>query len=185
MDTGNRTYFKESLLEMIEKNFNNNLASPSFVRMTESAEVSKLMQVRRVTITPSGIELSFPSQWMSNRAIRSHYNYIDNFLRVRFLNEDGQRGAYWGGTNSEDILKYMESILKDGFGILRWKLKFLHYSNSQVLSHSWWFIHEIRPHFYYDKFILSLGDFSKEKSNFKGIARRGQAFSSAISTAKI
>ena len=72
--------------------------------------------------------------------------------------------------------------MENGFKIGKKTFKFLHYSNSQIKSHSCWFMNEVLPNLHYDRFIMSLGNFSKENSVSKSIARRGLAFSSAVVT---
>ena len=103
-------------------------------------------------------------------------------MRVRFLGEDGQRITYWEGSGTQNILQHIKEIMENGFKVGEKTFKFLHYSNSQIKSHSCWFMNEIKDHLLYDTFILSLGNFQKERSAYKGIARRGQAFRSTIST---
>ncbi|CAI2372036.1 unnamed protein product [Moneuplotes crassus] len=173
---------KKNLLEMIQQNFERAHTERGSNIIDLIVDPSKLVKIRIVSITPSRIELDFGTLSIPNRAIRDHFSNIDNFIRVRFLNENGQRGVYWGGSQNDWILFHIENIMLDGFCIGSKRFKFLHFSNSQVKSHSCWFMNEVPGELSYDTFIKSLGDFSGEKSIFKGIARRGQAFSSSVAT---
>ncbi|CAI2372025.1 unnamed protein product [Moneuplotes crassus] len=176
-----RKNISKNLLEMIQENYKR-IQKSRYLEDLDRLDKKRLVKVRITTITPSRIELNFGSITMANRAIRDNYNHIDDFMRVRFLNEDGQRGIYWDGAQNDGILDHIQKIMNDGFTVGDKCFKFLHFSNSQVKSHSCWFMNEIPGKFDYDKFIYSLGDFSKEKSIAKGIARRGQAFSSSVAT---
>ncbi|CAI2372647.1 unnamed protein product [Moneuplotes crassus] len=180
-----KSCFKKNLLEMIQSNYERIHANKILRIFDLPIHKNRLVKIRIVSITPSRIELNFGTITMPNRAIRDNYNHIDNFIRVRFLNEDGQRGIYWDGAQNDGILDHIRKVMKNGFTIGDKLFKFLHFSNSQIKSHSCWFMNEVPGELEYSTFIKSLGNFSKEKSIFKGIARRGQAFSSSVATAKL
>ena len=113
--------------------------------------------------------------------MRSHYDYKDDFIRVSFLTEDHQKGQYSGVGHNESLLNHIQNLMRNGFKIGRKNFKFLHYSNSQLKSHSCWFMNET-GYLSYDSLIDTLGNFSKETLVSKNASRRGQAFSSAVTT---
>ena len=51
--------------------------------------------------------------------------------------------------------------MEEGFKIGDKNFKFLHYSNSQIKSHSCWFMHESEE-LTYEDFIKTLGEFDKD-----------------------
>ena len=152
-------------------------------KVNETEEtMNKLMPFRRVAITPSKIEVEFPTLSMPNRAIRTHRKQGENFLRVSFQTEDHNRGMY--RDDDDPVLKHIKDIMLNGFDLCGKKFKFLHYSNSQMRSHSCWFMHETE-NLKYEDFIKTLGDFNNCKLVSKNASRKGQAFSSAIKAATL
>ena len=77
----------QTLFHNIEENFDK-LPFECFEDDPNANEnTKKLIAVRRVVITPSRIELNMASLSVPNRAIRTFYDNIDDFLRISFLNE--------------------------------------------------------------------------------------------------
>lgn len=109
--------FKKNLLEMIQQNYERAQTESGSNIIDLIVDPSKLVKIRTVSITPSRIELDFGTLSMPNRAIRDYFSYIDNFIRVRFLNENGQRGVYWDGAQNDGILDHIEDVMFDGFRI--------------------------------------------------------------------
>ena len=117
------------------------------------------MPSRRVVITPSKIVFEFPSLSVPNRAIRMHQNINQNFLRVSFQTDDCNRGCY--SSEEDPVLLHIAQVMDEGFKIGDKNFKFLHYSNSQIKSHSCWFMHESEE-LTYEDFIKTLGEFDKD-----------------------
>ena len=176
----------QTLFHNIEENFDK-LPFECFEDDPNANEnTKKLIAVRRVVITPSRIELNMASLSVPNRAIRTFYDNIDDFLRISFLNENHTKGMYTANFNqAEDILMHVQNILENGFQIGSKTFKFLHYSNSQMKNYSCWFMNEDPPNLTYEKVIKELGNFDKEVSVSKNASRRGQAFSSAVTTVSL
>ena len=79
------------------------------------------------------------------------------------------------------LLGYVHHVLVYGIKLGNYCLKFLSYSNSQIKSHSCWFlaynIYNHKQNLTDEKIMESMGDFSNEKNILKKYARRGQCFS--------
>lgn len=103
-------------------------------KVENEESISRLMAVRRVNITPSRIEFTFPTYSVPNRVIRTYFKYKENFLRVSFLTESRNRSSFYG--DDDTLLRQIRIIMRDGFKIGKKHFKFLHYSNSQLRSHS-------------------------------------------------
>lgn len=76
----------------------------------------------------------------SNRVIRKFKNFLPNFIRLSFVNEDLDKGYYFSSTGNNFILGYIFKIINSGFNLGNLELKFLAYSNSQLKNHSAWFL---------------------------------------------
>ncbi|KAL8218557.1 hypothetical protein R6Q57_021930 [Mikania cordata] len=147
---------------------------------------SGLVYVRRVQITPTKVYFCGPEVNVSNRVLRHYENYIDNFLRVSFLDEELEKlystdlspKVRRNGESKTDIYKRILSILRDGIEIGDKKFEFLAFSSSQLRDNSTWMFAstgklnaaEIRNW---------MGDFSSIKNVAKYAARLGQSFGSS------
>ncbi|KAI3817112.1 hypothetical protein L1987_10901 [Smallanthus sonchifolius] len=147
---------------------------------------SGLVYVRRVQITPSKVYFCGPEVNVSNRVLRHYADYIDNFLRVSFLDEELEklystdlcRKVGRNGDNRTGIYKRILLILRDGIVIGNKKFEFLAFSSSQLRDNSAWMFAstgrlnaaEIRNW---------MGDFSSIKNVAKYAARLGQSFGSS------
>jgi RNA-dependent RNA polymerase len=72
-------------------------------------------------------------------------------------------------------------VISQGFSLGRLQFKFLAYSNSQLKSHSAWFLCENNPHAKVDpaKIAQFMGNFDKETNILKKFARKGLCFSTS------
>ncbi|KAI3817148.1 hypothetical protein L1987_10937 [Smallanthus sonchifolius] len=147
---------------------------------------SGLVYVRRVQITPSKVYFCGPEVNVSNRVLRHYADYIDNFLRVSFLDEELDKlystdlspKVGRNGESRTGIYRRILSILRDGIVIGNKKFEFLAFSSSQLRDNSAWMFAstgrlnaaEIRNW---------MGDFSSIKNVAKYAARLGQSFGSS------
>ncbi|XP_076926633.1 putative RNA-dependent RNA polymerase 1 [Bidens hawaiensis] len=147
---------------------------------------SGLVYVRRVQITPSKVYFCGPEVNVSNRVLRHYSDYIDNFIRVSFLDEELEKLystdlAPKVGRNGEtrtEIYRRVLSILRNGIVIGDKKFEFLAFSSSQLRESSAWMFAstgrlnaaDIRNW---------MGDFSSIKNVAKYAARLGQSFGSS------
>ncbi|KAL0284021.1 UNVERIFIED_CONTAM: RNA-dependent RNA polymerase 1 [Sesamum angustifolium] len=106
-----------------------------------------LVYVHRVQVTPTKVYFSGPEVNVSNRVLRHFSDYIDNFLRVSFVDEE------WDKMYSTDLsprvasadengkTKLYERILKtlrEGIRIGNKNFEFLAFSSSQLRDNSLW-----------------------------------------------
>ncbi|GJZ55094.1 probable RNA-dependent RNA polymerase 1, partial [Tanacetum coccineum] len=146
-----------------------------------------LAYVRRVQITPSKVYFCGPEINVSNRVLRHYSDYIDNFLRVSFVDEEleklystdlSPRAISQNAESRTDIYKRILSILKDGIVIGGKKFEFLAFSSSQLRDNSaWMFAATSRVNA--ASIREWMGDFSRIKNVAKYAARLGQSFGSS------
>nr|XP_043614354.1 probable RNA-dependent RNA polymerase 1 [Erigeron canadensis] len=146
-----------------------------------------LVYVRRAQITPSKVYFCQPEVNVSNRVLRRFAEYIDDFLRVSFLDEELEKlyamnlSPCVTSKNKESrtsIYRRILSVLKNGIVIGDKKFEFLAFSSSQLRDNSAWMFAStgrlnaaaIRDW---------MGDFSSIKNVAKYAARLGQSFSSS------
>ncbi|KAJ0538806.1 putative RNA-directed RNA polymerase [Helianthus annuus] len=145
-----------------------------------------LVYVRRVQITPSKVYFWGPEVNVSNRVLRHYADYIDNFLRVSFVDEELENvyatelssKVCVNGEKRTGIYRRILSILKNGIVIGDKKFEFLASSSSQLRDNSAWMFAstgslnaaEIRNW---------MGDFSSIRNVAKYAARLGQSFGSS------
>jgi RNA-dependent RNA polymerase len=75
----------------------------------------------------------------SNKVIRQFKNYMPQFIRLSFVNEQLEKGFYFGD-RERFTLGYIHSIIKNGLQVGNLKTVFLSYSNSQLKNHTCWFL---------------------------------------------
>lgn len=96
------------------------------------------------------------------------------------VTEFSEKGSY-AGDISTSFLGTVNLLIKIGIEIGNLHVAFLGYSNSQLKSHSTWFLCENNPWHPISEEVITeyMGDFSKEKNILKKFARKGQCFSSS------
>ncbi|KAL4637955.1 hypothetical protein ACB092_03G115900 [Castanea dentata] len=103
--------------------------------------------VHRVLITPSKVYFWGPKVNLSNRVLRKYHKYIDDFLRVSFVDEDLDKlhatvisscASSAKGERRTGIYDRILSILRNGIVISAKKFEFLAFSNSQLRENSIW-----------------------------------------------
>ncbi|GLJ11722.1 hypothetical protein SUGI_0175400 [Cryptomeria japonica] len=151
-----------------------------------------LMYVHRVHVTPSKVYFFGPEVNVSNRVTRQFANYIDDFLRVTFVDENGdklyatdlsqQRITMNNGQGKHTKLySRVLSVLRDGILIADKKFEFLAFSTSQLRESSVWMFAsnaEVSAH----SIRRWMGNFSSVKNVAKCARRLGQSFSSSTET---
>jgi hypothetical protein len=95
---------------------------------------SRMMLVRRATVTPLRIIYHFPEVFSSNRVIRRFEPEL--FIRLRFRDED-MRKLNMGASYSKmtNIYDRVSSLLKNGLDLCSTKYLFLAMSSSQLREH--------------------------------------------------
>jgi len=150
---------------------------------------SGLMYVRRVQITPSKVYFFGPEVNVSNRVTRKYAEYIDDFLRVTFVDENWNRlystdlsqGMLNGLEIRTKIYKRILSVLNEGIVIGDKKFEFLAFSTSQLRESSVWMFAS-NDRVTADSIRKWMGDFLAIRNVAKCAARMGQSFSCSTET---
>ncbi|KAK2654463.1 hypothetical protein Ddye_014319 [Dipteronia dyeriana] len=147
-----------------------------------------LVYVRKILITPTRMYFYGPEASLSNRVLRSYPDDIDNFLRVSFVDEDGQKlyatalSPRTSSSTDEEkrtgIYRRILSILRNGIDIGGKKFETLAFSNSQLKENSLWMFAS-RPGLTAVDIRARMGDFSDMKNVARYAARLGQSFGSS------
>ncbi|KAK0596192.1 hypothetical protein LWI29_013507 [Acer saccharum] len=147
-----------------------------------------LVYVRKILITPTKMYFCGPEASLSNRVLRSYPEDIDNFLRVSFVDEDGQKlyatalSPRTSSSTDEEkrtgIYRRILSILRNGIDIGGKKFETLAFSNSQLKENSLWMFAS-RPGLTAADIREGMGDFSDIKNVARYAARLGQSFGSS------
>jgi RNA-dependent RNA polymerase len=153
----------------------------------------KVSRVRRIVVTPTKVLLFFSEPNLSNRVTREFG--ADNFLRVRFRDEDAVNklntsGGSSGYVNMRDVYDRILAFINEPFGLCGREYKFLAMSASQLREHGCWlFASPIsegpsngEPSLTADEVRQFMGDFRSIQNIGKYAARLGQSLSSSIET---
>ncbi|KAL1623979.1 hypothetical protein SLS56_008031 [Neofusicoccum ribis] len=153
------------------------------------ARHSHIALIHRVNITPAGTYLEGPEPEVSNRVLRLYPTHTDNFLRVQFMDEDGDAIRFEPKTSLSEIFhNRFKAVLDSEINIGGHSFAFLGFSHSSLRSQTCWFMSpfvEGRDFLAAQEVIKRLGDFSKIRSPAKCAARIGQAFSDTSGTVTI
>ncbi|XP_027151290.1 probable RNA-dependent RNA polymerase 1 [Coffea eugenioides] len=151
-----------------------------------------LVYVRRVQVTPCKVYFCGPEVIVSNRVLRHFSEYIDNFLRVSFTDEERnkmfpsdlspRKAANENGRT--EIYERILSTLKNGIVIGDKEFQFLAYSSSQLMENSVWMFAS-RPDLTAADIRRWMGDFSEIRNVAKYAARLGQSFGSSRETLNV
>ncbi|KAF8609423.1 RdRP-domain-containing protein [Ceratobasidium sp. AG-I] len=137
-----------------------------------------------VVVTPTRMILEGPSPEQLNRVLRMYPDNWNNFLRVRFSDED-QSSFRWDPDVDVPALvkRRVGGVLKKGLVIAGRRFEYLGYSSSALKTHTVWFVQpfELPGLGVQDAaaIIRKLGDFSRDEQYPARMgARIAQAFSS-------
>ncbi len=145
--------------------------------------------VYKATVTPTGIFLYGPDPEPKNRVLRKYSDHVDSFLRVNFVDEDGEPIRFESDASNENIYHgRFKKVLSSKITIAGRPYEFLGFSHSSLRSQTCWFM----APFFQDSELLHavvviarLGNFSAIRSPAKCAARIGQAFSETSKTVRI
>ncbi|XP_022943176.1 RNA-dependent RNA polymerase 1-like [Cucurbita moschata] len=152
-----------------------------------------LVYVHRVQVTPCRVYFCGPEVNVSNRVLRRYPEYLDNFLRVSFVDEEldklystelSPRESSSLEDGKTKIFKRILSVLKDGITIGDKKFEFLAYSSSQLRENAVWMFAP-RDGITAAKIRKWMGDFHSIRNVAKYAARLGQSFGSSTETASV
>jgi hypothetical protein len=150
---------------------------------------SHIALIYKATVTPTGIFLEGPEPETKNRVLRKYAAHIDFFLRVSFLDEDGDPLRFDKHVSLEKIFhRRFKGVLSGFIEVADRKFEFLGFSHSSLREQTCWFmapfVHEFEP-LNARGVVARLGDFSSIRSPAKCAARIGQAFSETNGTVKL
>lgn len=151
---------------------------------------SGLVYIRRVQVTPSKVFFCGPEVNVSNRVLRQCRDYIDNFIRVSFVDEEleklystdlSPRTSAANEDRRTGIYRRILSVLRNGIEIGGKKFEFLAFSSSQLRENSLWMFAAT------DGLTAAgirewMGDFCSIRNVAKYAARLGQSFGSSTET---
>ncbi|XP_043696161.1 probable RNA-dependent RNA polymerase 1 [Telopea speciosissima] len=153
-----------------------------------------LVYVRRVQITPSKVYFFGPEVNVSNRVLRHYSNYIDNFIRVSFVDENLDKMYSINlspstSNGSEErrtgIYRRILSTLRNGIVIGEKRFDFLAFSSSQLRDNSVWMFAKTDDGITAAEIRKWMGDFHEIRNVAKYAARLGQSFSSSTETLNV
>lgn len=145
--------------------------------------------VYKATVTPTGTFLYGPDPEPKNRVLRKYSDHTDFFLRVSFLDEDGEPVRFENDVSNENIYhERFKNVLGGVIDVAGRGFEFLGFSHSSLRSQTCWFMAPFvqdGERFHARAVIAKLGDFSAIRSPAKCAARIGQAFSETSKTVKM
>ncbi|KAF8021159.1 hypothetical protein BT93_G1554 [Corymbia citriodora subsp. variegata] len=177
--------------EWLKKQYRKYVTSRHSTKLSSITLDAGLVYVHRVQITPCRVYFFGPEINVSNHVLRSYSDYVDNFMRISFVDEDldkmhstdlSPRTASRHGRT--DLYERILSILKNGIRIGDKNFEFLAFSSSQLRENSAWLFAPtngctaatIRE---------KMGEFSQIRNVAKYAARLGQSLSSSTETLNV
>lgn len=99
----------------------------------------KVLLIRQVNVTPTMV-LFKPGHFIqTNKVLRKYRDFKSDFLKVNFTSNRQVNDFYFGDRNKL-LLGNVHQVLKNGIRVGHHRFEFLCYSNSQIKSHSAWFL---------------------------------------------
>ncbi|KAL1303235.1 hypothetical protein AAFC00_006650 [Neodothiora populina] len=150
---------------------------------------SHIVLIHKLNVTPAGVYLEGPFAEVTNRVLRTYPDHHDHFLRVTFMDEDGESFRYDPQADLQEVYHARFKKFLDGtYHIADQGFSFLGFSHSSLRSQTCWFMSP----FFHDgelmiasKVIRQLGDFSMIRSPARCAARIGQAFTDTTGAVEI
>ncbi|XP_057824218.2 RNA-dependent RNA polymerase 2 isoform X2 [Cryptomeria japonica] len=161
---------------------------------TISTDIS-IMKFYRALVTPSKVYFLGPELNTSNRVTRQFAEYIDDFLRVSFVDEDWSKlhstaltakteFGFLARPQKTQVYNRILSTLKDGITIGNKRFEFLAFSASQLRENSVWMFAS-NDNISADSIRKWMGEFNCIRNVAKCAARMGQSFSSSRKTLNV
>ncbi|EOA39524.1 hypothetical protein CARUB_v10008144mg [Capsella rubella] len=149
-----------------------------------------LVYIYRVLVTPARVYFLGPEVNVSNRVLRHYSEYINNFLRISFVDEDLEKihsmdlSPRSSTQRRTKLYDRIYSVLRDGIVIGDKKFEFLAFSSSQLRENSAWMFAP-RDRLTAAHIRAWMGDFDHIRNVAKYAARLGQSFSSSRETLNV
>ncbi|KAL3731289.1 hypothetical protein ACJRO7_028202 [Eucalyptus globulus] len=173
------------------KQYKKYLTSRHSTKLSSITLDAGLVYVHRVQITPCRVYFFGPEINVSNHVLRRYSKYIDNFIRISFVDEDldkmhstdlSPRTA--SGHGRTDIYERILSILKNGVRIGDKEFEFLAFSSSQLRENSAWMFAPTNGTTA-ATIRAKMGEFRKIRNVARYAARLGQSFGSSTETLNV
>ncbi|PHH65799.1 hypothetical protein CDD81_1526 [Ophiocordyceps australis] len=137
--------------------------------------------VFKALVMPTRMTLVGPDAESKNRVLRMFPDHTDFFLRVSFVEENGQDLGLNARVSNDMVFERYRQVLRSGIRIAGRHYSFLGFSHSSLRAHSTWFMAPFidkEGNLQTNDTILNLlGDFSEIRVPARCAARIGQAFS--------
>ncbi|KAL9027561.1 MAG: hypothetical protein Q9180_007312, partial [Flavoplaca navasiana] len=106
-----------------------------------SADTSTTMVTYRAEVTPACTFLAGPDPESSNRVLRKYGAFSDHFLRVTFMDEDGEAFYFDRFRGNAAIFhERFKDVLKNGIEVAGRLYEFLGFSHSSLRAQTCWFL---------------------------------------------
>ncbi|GMH41422.1 hypothetical protein BSKO_09332 [Bryopsis sp. KO-2023] len=137
--------------------------------------------VKRVAITPTRLLFFPPDLMQTNRVLSDHQT--DNFLRVNIRDETMENLTSIFGELGE-LVGRVGTVMREGIDIADTHYDYLASSNSQMRSHSCWFVEEngLAKDGTADIIRRSMGELGAIRNVATYVSRMGQGFSTSFRT---
>lgn len=148
-----------------------------------------IVMVYRATVTPVGTYLYGPEPEVTNRVLRKYSKFTSYFMRVSFLEEDGEPLRFENDVSNEEIYhcRY-KGVLDGAIHVAGRHFQFLGFSHSSLRSQTCWFMAPFVSggELLMAKIVIGrLGNFLSIRCPAKCAARIGQAFTDTLSSVEI
>ena len=137
------------------------------------------------------MSISGPHIEPGNRILRQFSGFEDHFIRIAFVDDDGQTFRYDPGVDIEPLVSaHVMPIMTSGFMLSGRRHEYLAYSQSALKQHTFWFVRPFKDangdSHTADTIRLGMGDFSKdERCPPRVAARMSLAFSGTSATSTL
>ncbi|KAH7101546.1 RdRP-domain-containing protein [Auriculariales sp. MPI-PUGE-AT-0066] len=144
-----------------------------------------------VTLSPSAVSITGPVLEQGNRIIRRFATFQHHFIRIGFVDDDGQLYRYDPHTDTAVFVRsQLVPVMTNGFRLGGRLFEYLAYSQSALKQHSFWFVHAFKDT---DGALhnaasirADMGDFSAdERCPARVAARMSLAFSGTDPSARL
>ena len=186
-ETEAKVFSKENLIKLLSGNEEASIRERSFM-FDLTKQHSHIGLVYKAIITPTGTYLEGPEPEAKNRVLRKYSDRADYFIRVSFLDEDGEPMRFDRFVSLDKIYSRIKNVLEGAINIAGRKYEFLGFSHSSLREQTTWFMAPFvcRGELLHARGVIArLGDFSSIRSPAKCAARIGQAFSDTNGTVDV
>ncbi|EPS45504.1 hypothetical protein H072_539 [Dactylellina haptotyla CBS 200.50] len=188
-----RDWLTDSIILDFKQTLERKEQSTEYMLLMKFHRKENQVLIHRVMITPTGIYASGPNLEPKNRVLRQYSEYLNHFIRVTLVDEDGGDLRFERGVDGRKIYdeRFLPCLMpgSDAINIAGRRFNFLGFSQSSLRSHTAWFMADIwdpkRGWITVDRVIRSLGDFGTIRFPGKCAARIGQAFTDTVANIKV